>query len=369
MEKKFERKKLFTVIIDAISECMAPVIPVIIAGGIVKLFTLILTYTGLLTEGSSTEKILSLIADSPMYFLPFLIAWSGAVYFGTDIPVAIASVGVLLSPSFIELAASGEELTFAGLKVVSASYAYQTLPIILLIAIMAKTEKMLHKYMPGFLDDTLTPFILLLFISLLGLLIICPIGTIAGDAFYGAFLKLTKSNPVLAWSLFSGISTLLIITGTHWVFVTQAIAILGSSGTDIGVMVSMFILATTLGGMAFAVFFRSKSPSLKKTALTCGITVLLTGVSEPPIFGIALKYRWPLITCMLGGSVAGIYQGIVGISCYIFTAPNIISCLMFSDSSDPQNFVQALIAGGIGFAASFLLTLIFPGKLPDEAIT
>ncbi|MDO5445712.1 MAG: PTS transporter subunit EIIC [Eubacteriales bacterium] len=366
MSSKTKKKTLFSVIIDAISESMGPVIPIIIAGGIVKLFDLILIYTGILTEGSSTEKILSIISDSPFYFLPFLVAWSSAIHFGANIPAAIASVGVLLSPSFIQMAESGESLTFAGLKVISGSYAYATLPIILLIAIMAKAEKFLHKHLPGYIDDTLTPFFLLLFISLLGLLIICPIGTIAGNAFYDTFLKLTKTHPVFAWSLFSAITALLIITGTHWVFVTETIAILGEAGIDVGVMVSLFILTMAQGGMAIAVFFRSKSPAVKKNALTCGITVLFTGITEPPIFGIALKHKWPLITSMLGAAVAGIYQGIVSINCYIFTSPNLISCLMFSDTSDPQNFIQALIAGGIAFAASFLFTLIFPGKLSEE---
>ena len=357
-------------ILDTVTECMGPVIPILVAGGIVKVFDLLLSYIGILPEDSTTEQILSLISDAPLYFLPFLVAWSTASHFQASIPAAIASVGTMLSPTFISLVDSGKEITFAGLRVIAANYSYSTLPIILLIAIMSGIEKLLHRHMPKSIDDILTPYLLLLVTSLLGILIIGPIGTIAGNAFSKVFIFLTKTHPVLAWSLFSGLSELMIITGVHWVFVAIALTSLGAEGMDIGIMVGFFLLTMAQSGMAFAVYCKAKNDkALRKTALTCGITVLLTGTTEPSIFGIALKYKWPLITSIIGAAAAGIYQGIATIRCYIYAFPGIVSCLMFSSNSDPKNIFKALIAGGISFTVSFLLTYLFPGKLISQKVT
>lgn len=368
MNTKSEISRRISGVIDAVTECMAPVIPILVAGGIVKVFELILIYSGILTDGSTTETILSAVSDSPLYFLPFLVAWSSAVRFDADIPAAIGSVGVMVSPAFIALAESGEEITFAGIKVVAATYSYSTLPVILLIYIMSKAEKALHRHMPAAIDSIITPYLLLISTSLVGLIAVGPLGTIAGNAVSGMFFGLADKNPALAWGLFAGLSELMIITGTHWVFVAIALTTLGASGADQGIMVGFFILTMAQSGMSFAVFIRSKSPELRKTSLTCGITVLLTGTTEPSIFGIALRYRWPLITSILGAAAAGIYQGIVAIRCYLYAFPGIVSCLMFSSSEDPHNLWKALTAGGIAFAASFLLTLVFPGKLDDNTI-
>ena len=61
-------------IMKAIQECMIPVIPMIMAGGLIKVLIIILTLTGILSSGSQTHAILSAIGDAPYYFLPFEVA-------------------------------------------------------------------------------------------------------------------------------------------------------------------------------------------------------------------------------------------------------------------------------------------------------
>ena len=69
---------------------------------------------------------------------------------------------------------------------------------------------------------------------------------------------------------------------------------------------------------------------------------------------------------ILGGAIAGLYQGLVTIHCYVYAFPAIPSCLMFASGDEPGNFVKAMISGAIAFVASFLLTLLFGGRLDAE---
>ncbi len=364
--KTKQKANLLTICVDHISSCMGPVIPILIAGGLVKLLVVILTMTGLLAEGSSTEAVLSLIGDAPLYFLPFLVAYTASIHFKVNTPLAIGAVGAMMSPDFISLVAGGGSLSFAGIPLVGADYAYSTIPIILLVASMIFIERLVHRCMPKVLDEILSPLVILLLSSLAGLLLIGPIGTLIGNLLSDGMAWLQLHSPVLAWSLFAGILPLLVITGMHWVFVAVALADLGATGVDAGIMVAFFILSLAQSGACLAVFFRSKSTSIRKLALSCSLTVFLTGVTEPPIYGITLKYKRPLITSMIGAAVAGAYQGLVTIHCYVYAFPGLPSCLMFSDPSEPGNLAKALIAAAIAFAASFLLTFFFGGS-PSES--
>ena len=364
--KNQTKKNIITVIIDHISSCMAPIIPIVIAGGLVKLIVVILTMTGLLTEGTTTEAVLSLIGDAPLYFLPFFLAYTASAHFKVNTILAIGAVGAMMSPSFVELSNSADQLFFAGIPLIKATYSYSTIPVILLIAAMVWIEKAVHKIMPKAIDDILSPLVILLISSLVGLLAVGPLGTLIGNALSGSIAWLQIHAPAAAWTVFAATTPLQIITGTHWVFVATAISQLGSVGVENGIMAGYFILAIALGGVAFAAFIKAKTPELKKLSLSCGLTVLLAGVSEPTIFGICLRYKRPLVTAILGCAIAGLYQGIVTVNCYVYAFPAIPSCLMFANGSEPGNLAKALIAGAIAFAASFLLTMLFGGRFDAD---
>ena len=363
MNETTKKPGLFSRLIDHVTGCMGPIIPVLIAGGLVKLIVLILTMTGLLAEGTTTEQVLSLIGDAPLYFLPMILAYTSAVQFHVNPVIAMSAVGAMLSPTYVELASSAEKLTFAGLPFVKATYAYSTIPVILLVAAMIWIEKGVHKLLPKAVDDVLAPLVILLISSLVGFLAIGPLGNLIGNLLVGIIDWLQIHAPAAAWAVFAATTPLQVITGTHWVFIATCISQLGAVGVDNGILVGFFILSLAMAGTDFAVFLKTKSASAKKTALSCGITILLTGVSEPSIFGVALKYKRPLITTMLACAIAGLFQGIVTIHAYIYAFPAIPSCLMFS--GEPGNLVKALIAGAIALASAFVLTFLFGGKCEE----
>ena len=87
-------------IMKAIQECMIPVIPMIMAGGLIKVLIIILTLTGILSSGSQTHAILSAIGDAPYYCLPFEVAVCAAKYFRLPVLLPVAAVGIMFPPIF-----------------------------------------------------------------------------------------------------------------------------------------------------------------------------------------------------------------------------------------------------------------------------
>lgn len=155
---------------DHISECMTPIIPIVLAGGIFKMIVLLLTAFHVLS--GTTEVILSSIATTPFYFLPVMVAYSAAKHFDTDPFIAIISVCTMLLPDFTALMESGEKVTFIGIPVVAATYAYSVIPIILLIHCMSHIVALLKKVIKENLQPYLLAACAILITSLLGILTI-----------------------------------------------------------------------------------------------------------------------------------------------------------------------------------------------------
>lgn len=349
-------KKQFSALFDHISECMAPIIPIVLAGGIFKMVVLLLGAIHILS--GTTETILSSIATAPFYFLPVLVAYSAAKHFETDPLIAIISVCVMLLPDFAELMESGEKVTFVGIPVVPATYAYSVIPIILLIYCMSHIVRGLKRL----IRESLQPYFLaasaILLTSLLGILVIEPAVSLISNALADALNNMQTKAPVLAWGLFGALTLLLVSTGMHWIFMTLAITQIGLTGVDYGIMAALFGANMSLGGCDLGVCVRSKQKEKKAMAASAMVTVLVTGIAEPSIFGICFKEKTPMIGNVLGCMAAGIVQGILTVHCYIFTFSSISSILMFYSVEEPGNLAKAVIVGIVAFVASFLLTVL-----------
>ena len=328
-------KRQFSALFDHISECMAPIIPIVLAGGIFKMIVLLLGAFHILS--GTTETILSAIATAPFYFMPR----RGGYYC------------VMLLPDFSELMESGEKVTFLGIPVVPATYAYSVIPIILLIYCTSHIVRVLKRL----IRESLQPYFLaacaILLTSLLGILVIEPAVSLISNTLADALNNMQVKAPVVAWGLFCALTLLLVSTGMHWIFMTLAITQIGLTGVDYGIMAALFAANMSLGGCDLGVCVRSKQKAM--------VTVLVTGIAEPSIFGICFKEKTPMIGNVLGCMIAGIVQGILTVHCYIFTFASMSSILMFYSVDEAGNLVKAIVIGVVAFVASFLITLLDTG--------
>ena len=349
-------KKGFSAVFDHITECMTPIIPIILAGGIFKMIVLLLTTIHVLS--GTTEMILSAIATTPFYFLPVMVAYSAAKHFETDPLIAIISVCTMLLPDFAALMESGEKVTFIGIPVVAATYAYSVIPIILLVYCMSH----IVKYLKRLIRESLQPYLLaacaILVTSLLGILVIEPMVSLISGVLAQGLDMMQTEVPALAWGLFAALTTFLVSTGMHWIFITLAITQIGLTGVDYGIMAAFLISNASLAGCDLGVFVRTKSTGRKAMSMSAMVAALIPGISEPSIFGVCFKEKTPLIGNVLGCMIAGIVQGILTVHCYIFTFPSIPSILMFYSADEPNNLMKAIIVAVVSFAASFAITAV-----------
>ncbi len=360
-------KKPLSALFDHISECMAPVIPIVLAGGILKMVVLLLTALHILT--GSTEVILSALATTPFYFLPVMVAYSSAKHFDTDPMLAIVSVCVMLLPDFTALMEEGGEVTFMGIPVVPATYAYSVIPIILLIFCMSHIVRFFKRVIKKNLQPYFLAVCVIFLTSLLGIMVIEPLVSLISNTLADALNVMQERVPVAAWGIFAGITIFLVSTGMHWIFMTLAITQIGLTGVDYGIMVALFISNMGLAGCDLGVFIRTKNKELKSMAFSAMITALIPGIAEPSIFGICLKEKTPAAANILGCMVAGMVQGAITVHAFIYTFPSLPSVLMFYSAEEPGNLVKAILVAAVSFVACLVFTVLLYKDKADAAYT
>lgn len=355
--KRYVNENPFSRLFDTISACMKPVIPILMAAGILKLLIILIGYTGLFTLSPQTEYVLSAVSNAAFYFLPVFTAYSSACHFRVNPLIAMVSAAVLLLPDFIELLNTQGMIRFLFLPVYRASYAFSVLPAILLVYVMSKLTGLLEKVSHKTFWTFFMPVITITLTSVIGILFVGPLCTVMGNRISSFIFELQDINPVLSWAVFSALSPFLTITGTSWIFTAIVLESLGNTGMEIGYMVSSFICVTSIAGVALGTFYTEPGSPERPTYLSVGLVALFAGITEPALYGICIPQKSLLAVASAASFAGGIYQGIFTPCSTVYSFPSVSTVLMFYQEGNPSNLFHAIAAAAIGFITAFALTI------------
>lgn len=355
-----EKKGVINSILDVVSGCMSATMPAIVGAGMIKVLLVILPMIGVLSNTSQTYTILNALGDATFYFLPLILCISASKKFNINAYTLAAVIGVMVYPDFIGLVDAGEKISLFGLPVASASYAYSVIPVIMMAWIMTYIEKFTDSITPAVTKNFLKPMLTLLIALPIALVVIGPIGFYAGEALSSAMVFIYDKAGWLAIMAMGALMPLLVMTGMHWAFVPLSIMNINNPnlGFDTLLLVGMLCSNLAQGASCLAVFLKSKNKDLKQLSGAAAVSAFLAGVTEPAMYGITLKYKKPLYASMIAGGISGLYAGFVGLKCYVFATPAMLSIVQFINPAGGSNFVNALIVAGMTMAIAFILTWI-----------
>ena len=340
---------------------MSATMPAIVGAGMIKVLLVILPMIGILSESSQTYSILSALGDATFYFLPLILCISASKKFNINAYTLAAVIGVMLYPDFIGLVNAGEKISLFGLPVASASYAYSVIPVIMMAWVMTYIEKFTDKITPAVTKNFLKPMLTLLIALPIALVVIGPIGFYAGEALSSAMVFIYDKAGWLAIMVMGALMPLLVMTGMHWAFVPLSIMNINNPNVGFDTLLLVGMLSSNLaqGASCLEVFLKSKNKDLKQLSGAAAVSAFLAGVTEPAMYGVTLKYKKPLYACMIAGGISGLYAGFLGLKCYVFATPALLSIVQFINPAGGSNFVNALIVAGMTMAIAFVLTWIF----------
>ena len=348
-------------ILDALIGTMSPLIPAIIGGSMVKLLAMILDMTGVFGKGSSTLIILNVIGDGAFFFLPVMVAASAAIKFKTNMSLAIAIAGVLVHPNFIDLmakAAQGQPVEFIGFSVTAVKYTYTVIPALCMTWLLSYIERWVDRITPAVTKNFLKPMLIVLIAAPIAIMLIGPLGIWIGSGISALVYTVHSYLGWLSVAIMGAIWPLLVMTGMHRVFTPTIIQTIAETGKEAMVMPSEIGANLSLGGSSLAVAWRTKNPELRQTALAAAASAIVAGISEPALYGVALRLKRPLIACLISGFICGGIAGIGGLASHSMASPGLFTSVQFFDPTNPMSIVWVFGVMILAVVISFFTTLL-----------
>ncbi|WP_323710795.1 PTS cellobiose/arbutin/salicin transporter subunit IIBC [Mammaliicoccus lentus] len=360
-KKKLTFKQIGINILDAIIGTMSPLIPAIIGGSMIKLLAMLLSMTGILSEESSTFNILNTIGDAPFFFLPMLVAVSAARKFNSNVFLALAVAGVMVHPEFMDImlkASEGKEATFAFIPVMSVKYTYTIIPAIVMTWLLKYIEDFADRITPIVMKNFLKPMLILLIAAPIAIIIVGPSGILIGTGLSQIVFFVHDKLGFLAVAIVGALWPLLVMTGMHRVFTPTIVQTIAETGKEGMVMPSEIGANLSLGGVSLAVAFKTKNRELRQTSLAAASSAIIAGITEPALYGVAIRLKRPMIASVITGFIAGAVAGLAGLASHSMAAPGLFTSVQFIDQNNPMSIFWVIVVMVLSIVISFVLTLI-----------
>ncbi|MGX4668925.1 PTS transporter subunit EIIC [Cerasibacillus sp. JNUCC 74] len=362
-----EKRHWFNEFIALVVSIFSPLLPLLAGSGLLRGFTILANELGWLSTDSTTNLVLTLAATSVFYFLPLLVAITSAKRFDTSPYIAVAVMGALIMPDFIDLVQGdgGNTITFLGLSIPVFNYTSQIIPAILTTWVQSKMEHFMKIKLPNSLHMIVIPTILLVILVPIAAGIIGPIGNYLSIGIANLVNWLANINQIVTGAIIGGIWNVLIMFGVHWapntMVIIPEIASTGSSAFIAYGANANFGMA----GAAFAIFLLSRNRELKNFSLTAITSVFLSGIVEPAIYGLGVRFKSPLVAGCLGAALGGAFMGAFHVVGNAFVFGGLTTIPAFAGPT-----LWAYVIGlAISFFGGMLLTIIFGIKDPKAEMS
>ena len=355
-------------LVKMLSDIFVPIIPAIVAGGLLMGINNILT-SGLIDGKSIIElypqweglaTAINTFANAPFTFLPVLIGFSATKKFGGNPYLGAAMGMIMVHPDLLSAYSIGIAdppiWNIFGFQIEAIGYQGTVLPVLAVAFILAAIEKKLHKVTPTWLDNLTTPLLSIMVTSFLTFIIVGPVLREAGNLLAAGITWLYNTLGFVGGGLFGLAYAPICLTGMHHSFIaieTQLIADAAhTGGSFIFTTASMNNVAQ--GAAVIAVLFLTKNEKMKSICSASGVSALL-GITEPAMFGVTLKLKYPFYAAIIGSAAGSAYCAATKVLAQALGAagiPGFISML----PKDYPNFFIGLI---LSMAVSAVLTIIF----------
>ena len=286
----------FKLFLRRIASIFIPLIPAIVASGLIAGITNVIVRSGADPE-SSLIQILNLIGWGIFGYLGVFVGINTAREFGGSPALGGAAGILIINPGLANITLFGEALVPGRGGLIG---------VMLAAVFIAMLEKRIRKFVPSSLDIIITPTLSLLITGIATLFVLQPVGGWISDLITKGLLGLLDVGGILAGLVLAGTFLPLVVTGLHQGLTPVHMELINSIGDD-PLLPILAMGGAGQVGAAFAIYFKTKNERLKKV-IKGGLPVGMLGIGEPLIFGVTLPLGRPFITACLGAAVGGAFQ-------------------------------------------------------------
>ncbi|MEH8033488.1 PTS trehalose transporter subunit IIBC [Gallibacterium anatis] len=312
-------------LISHFAEIFIPLLPALISGGLILGFRNVIGDIPL-SDGKTLVQtspmwqtiydFLWLIGEAIFFYLPVGICWSTVKKMGGSPILGIVLGVTLVSPQLMNSYGLGTQIPdvwdFGLFTIDKVGYQAQVIPSIMAGLTLGWLETRLRKIVPDSLNLVIVPVVSLIIAVFLAHSIIGPIGREIGNGVaYVVRVAMTGSFAPIGAALFGFLYAPLVITGVHQTTLAIDMQMIQSmGGTPVWPLIALSNIAQA--SAVLAIVLVSKKANEREISVPAAISAYL-GVTEPAMYGINLKYRFPMLCAMIGSAFAALLCGFSGV--------------------------------------------------------
>lgn len=363
--------------IKALSDVFIDIMPAILAAallmGLSGLFTTenLFGVTSLVQKRPALEGLISfvnLLSSSVFGLLPLLVIYSATKRFGGR-PIMGLAVGTIMMNNNLADAFQVAEgnvvvdiVNLFGLEIPLIGFQGGVVAALMMGFVVAKLDNYFEAKVPNSVKLLFSPMLTVLISGFLLFTIFGPLGRFLANIITGTLLWVTDNLGVFGYAAFAGVQQLIVITGLHHLFGAIENQLIVDTGANF--INPLASVAVTAQGGAVLGYMLLHWNDIKTRELTIpAFTSTLFGISEPAIFGVNLRYKFPLISGCIAAAVGGAYVYLSNLTSLAYGTTGIPGFAI----ADPSNHghLNYIIAHIISIFGGAIITYVW-GKLVNR---
>lgn len=362
------KQNIFKRAIKTLGDVFVPIIPAIVASGLLMGLLEGLCNVWPQMAQSGTYTIIHLFSNAAFVFLPVLVAISAAKVFGGNQFLGAVIGMIMIHPDLLNAwnVAGADTIPTAqawfGLYDINlVGYQGHVIPVVIAVWFMSMLEKKLHKIVPEIIDLFVTPLVTVLVTGYLTLTIFGPIfSTLENWVLSGAQYLISIPFGIGAFFV-GGFYAPTVVAGIHHMYNAIEAGLLSSTGINTWMPIAT-AANTAQGAAALALALKTENQKTKAMAFPASLSAFL-GITEPAIFGVNLRFFKAFIAGCIGGACGALYASIAHIGASAYGITGLFGFLITTDYT-----IQYALTMVISVSVAFILSwIMFKDEVPAKA--
>lgn len=360
--------------IKSLSDVFIDIMPGILAAALLMGLSGLLGQAGLFGEKSiiqmypalsGVNRFVSIVSSSVFSILPLIVVYSATRRYGGKPVLGLVIGAVMLNSNLADAyeAAKGavnpDIINVIGLNIKLVGFQGGIIIALMMGFVVAKLDTFFDRKVHNSVKLLVSPMLTVFVASFLLFTIIGPVGRALASGVTMGLLWITQSFGIFGYMFFAGVQQIIVITGIHHILGAIESQLLADTGTNFLNPLMSVAVAAQGGAVLGYLALHWKDIKIRELAIPA-FTSTLFGISEPAIFGVNLRNKFPLVAGCLGAAIAGGYVYISKLVSIGFGTTGVPGFAIASSAN--KGYVNYIIAHCIAISCGALFTILY-GKI------